>query len=125
VRTGKLSFQPEHQEAAGDLLVVTDNRNRVLLYSISAGEQKAKWFGYRPQISRNGDRLCLANGRGKLAVYDLRTLKQTNEFLFADRVSADLFSEDGKRLLVLTNDQTSFILEVTGGSTGTVASTKK
>jgi hypothetical protein len=65
VRTGKFSFQPEHQEAAGDWLVVTDNRNRVLLYSISAGEQKAKWFGYRPQISRNGDRLCLANGRRK------------------------------------------------------------
>jgi hypothetical protein len=58
-------------------------------------------------------------------VYDLRTLKQTKEFLFADRVSADLFSEDGKRLFVLTNDQTSFILEVAGGSTGTVASTKK
>jgi WD40 repeat protein len=125
VRTGKVSFRPEHQEAAGDWLVVTDNRNRVLLYSISTGEQKAKWFGYRPQISRNGDRLCLANGRGKLAVYDLRTLKQTKEFLFADRVSADLFSEDGKRLFVLTNDQTSFILEVAGGSTGTVASTKK
>ena len=125
VRTGKFSFRPEHQEAAGDWLVVTDNRNRVLLYSISTGEQKAKWFGYRPQISRNGDRLCLANGRGKLAVYDLRTLKQTKEFLFADRVSADLFSEDGKRLFVLTNDQTSFILEVAGGSTGTVASTKK
>jgi hypothetical protein len=64
-------------------------------------------------------------GGGKLAVYDLRTLKQANEFLFADRVSADLFAEDGKRVFVLTNDQTSFILEVTGGSTGTVASTKK
>jgi WD40 repeat protein len=125
VRTGKFSFQPEHQEAAGDWLVVTDNRNRVLLYSVSTGEQKAKWFGYRPQISRNGDRLCLANGRGHLVVYDLHTLKQTNEFSFADRVSADFFSEDGKRLFVLTNDQTSFILEVAGASTGTVASTKK
>lgn len=122
LRTGKLSFQPEHQEAAGDWLTVADNRNRVLLYSISTGEQKAKWFGHRPQISRNGDRLCLANGRGHLVVYDLRTLKQTKEYSFADRVSADLFSEDGKRLFVLTNDQTVFILDVSGSSTTSAAS---
>jgi WD40 repeat protein len=116
VRTGKYSFQPEDQQAAADWLVVTDNRNRVLLYSISTGEQKAKWFGYRPQISRNGDRLCLANGRGHLVVYDLHTLKQSNEFYFASSVSAALFSEDGKRLFVLTNDQTVFILDTTEGS---------
>ena len=122
VRTGKYSFQPEQQEAAGDWLVVTDNRNRVLLYSISTGEQKAKWFGYRPEISRNGDRLCLANGRGHLVVYDLHTLKQSSEFSFANRISADLFSEDGKRLLVLTTDQTTFILDVTGGSAAATAS---
>lgn len=116
VRTGKYSFQPEDQQAAADWLVVTDNRNRVLLYSISTGEQKAKWFGYRPQISRNGGRLCLANGRGHLVVYDLHTLKQSNEFYFATSVSAALFSEDGNRLFVLTNDQTGFILDTTEGS---------
>jgi WD40 repeat protein len=74
---------------------------------------------------RNGDRLCLANRRGHLSVYDLRTLKQTNEFSFAERISGDFFSEDGKRLFVLTNDQTSFILDVTSGSTATAASTKQ
>lgn len=116
VRTGKYSFLPEDQQASADWLVVTDNRNRVLLYSISTGEQKAKWFGYRPQISRNGDRLCLANGRGHLVVYDLHTLKQSNEFYFASSVSAALFSGDGKRLFVLTNDQTVFILDTTEGS---------
>lgn len=116
VRTGKYSFRPENQEAAGDWLVVTDNLNRVLLYSISTGEQKAKWFGYRPQISRNGDRLCLANGRGHLVLYDLKALKQVTQFSFATRVSAHVFSEDGKRLLVLTNDQTAFIFDTTANS---------
>ena len=122
LRTGKYSFQPEHQEAAGDWLVVSDNRNRVLLYSISTGEQKAKWFGYHPQISRNGERLCLANGRGHLVVYDLRTLKQTSDFSFGSRISAYLFSEDGKRLFVLTNDQTAFILDVAAESPATASS---
>ncbi len=77
--------------AVGDWLVVTDNLNRVLLYSVSTGEQKAKWFGYRPQISRNGDRLCLSNGRGRLVVYDLHTLKAISNFSFTSRISANLF----------------------------------
>jgi WD40 repeat protein len=122
VRTGKYSFHPEYQVAVGDWLVVTDNLNRVLLYSISTGEQKAKWFGYRPQISRNGDRLCLSNGRGHLVVYDLHSLKQVSDFSFTSRISANLFSDDGKRLLVLTNDQTSYILDVSGAPATTAAS---
>jgi hypothetical protein len=116
IHTGKYSFHPEYQEAVGDWLVVTDNLNRALLYSTSTGEQKAKWFGYRPRISRNGERLCLANGRGHLVLYDLRTLRQSGEFFFAGRVSAYLFSADGKRLFVLTNDQTGFILDVAAGA---------
>jgi WD40 repeat protein len=114
VHTGKYSFQPEHEEAAGDWLVVTDNRNRVLLYSILNGGLKAKWFGYNPQMSQGGNRLCVSNGRGQLIVYDLKTLRPMREFSFRNRVVADIFSEDGKRLFVLTNDQTTFIFDVSG-----------
>lgn len=116
VHTGKYSFLPESVEATGDWLVVTDTLNRVLLYSISTGDRKAKWFGYRPQISRNGEWLCLANGRGHLVVYDLRVLRQARELSFADLVSAHAFSEDGKRLFVLTNDQTAFVFDVASAS---------
>jgi len=121
VRTGKYSFRPEYEVAVGDWLVVTDNRNRVLLYSISTGEQKAKWFGYRPQISHDGDRLCLSNGRGHLVVYDLHSLKQIADFSFTSRISANLFSADGKRLFVLTNDQMSYILDVSTTPTTTAS----
>lgn len=121
VRTGKFSFHPEHREAAGDWLVVTDNLNRVLLYSISTGERKARWFGYSPQISPKGQWLCLANGRGHLIIYDLGTLKQAGDLSFANHVSAYTFSEDGKRLLVLTDDQTVFVLDATGGQANMAA----
>ena len=116
VHTGKFAFRPEQQEAAGDLLLVADNLNRVLLYSISTGERKAKWFGYNPQISPNGQWLCLSNGRGHLVIYDLRGLIQTNDLSFGSHVSAYTFSNDGKRLLVLTDDQTVFVLDATGGA---------
>jgi hypothetical protein len=117
VRTGKYSFRPEEEEAVGDWMAVSDNRNRVLLYSIATGEQKAKWFGHSPQISHNGDKLCLINGRGHLIVFDLRTLKQSSEYSFANQISAHFFSEDGKRLFVLTSDQTAFIIDVSGATT--------
>jgi len=116
IRTGKYSFHPEWQDAVGDWLVVTDNLNRVLLYSISTGEQKARWFGYRPRMSANGDRLCLANGRGYLVVFDLHTLKQISQFSFASAISGDLFSADGNRLFVLTSDQTGYVLDVSASS---------
>jgi len=121
VRTGKFSFRPEEREAAGDWLVVTDNLNRVLLYSASTGERKAEWFGYHPEISRNGEWLCLANGRGHLVTIDLRTLKQTSDLSFANHVSAYTFSGDGKRLLVLTDDQTVFVFDAAAGSATTAS----
>jgi len=123
LRTGKYSFSPEYWNAAGESLVIADNKHRVLLYSIASGEQRAKWFGDHPKLSRHGDRLCLANGRTHLLVYDLKTLKQTNEYFFADPVMLKIFSEDGKRLLVMTSDQTLFVLGLAGeDGTPTLAS---
>jgi WD40 repeat protein len=112
VRTAKYSYYPERVEAMGDWMVVADNHNRVLLYSISTGAGKAKWFGYRPRISRNGERLCMANGRGHLVVYDLQNLKKIEDLYFSDSIAAQLLSADGKKLFVLTNDQTAFELDV-------------
>ena len=48
-------------EAVGDWILMTDNLDRVLLYSSSAGERKAKWFGYNPQTSPR--RVALARQR--------------------------------------------------------------
>ncbi len=115
LRTGKYSFAPEYWNAAGESLVIADNRHRVLLYSVVTGEQRAKWFGDHPQLSPRGNRLCLANGRAHLLVYDLKTLKQTNDYFFADRVVLKIFSEDGNRLLVMTSDQTLFVLDLAQG----------
>ena len=119
VHTGKYSFWPETLEAAGNWLVVTDNLSRVLLYSISTGERKAKWFGYHPQLSGNGERLCLTNGRGHLVTYDLHTLKPVGDLSFASNVAAYAFSQDAKRLLVLTDDQTAFVFDAAAGSSTT------
>lgn len=123
VHTGKYSFMPQNLDAAGNWTIVTDNLNRVLLYASSTGERKAKWFGYNPQISPKGEWLCLANGTGHLVIYDLRTLKQAGDLSFVNHVSGYTFSEDGKRLLVLTDDQTAFVFDAEAVSGASVSAT--
>jgi hypothetical protein len=54
----------------------------------------------------------MANGRGHLLVYDLQGLKQIDDLYFANPITAHNFSGDGKRLFVLTNDQTAFEFEL-------------
>ena len=115
VHTGKYSFTIRQIDATKDWLAVTDNHGRVLLYSVSTGEQRARWFGNGPRVSGNGSRLCLANGNGRLTIYDLNALKQTAELRFADSVSGYAFSDDENKLFVLTNDQTAYVLDATGG----------
>jgi WD40 repeat protein len=110
--TGKFSFVPENVEAMRDWLVVADNVNRVLLFSISTGQEVARWFGSHPQISRNGRRLCLSSGRGHLIVYDLQSLKQIDDLQFGNPISMHAFSADGTKLFVLTSDQTAFQFDV-------------
>jgi hypothetical protein len=45
-------------------------------------------------------------------VYDLISRERLDEFSFARDVDFDHFSEDGKRLFVLTTDQTGYFLDI-------------
>jgi hypothetical protein len=105
VRTGKGAFRLQTADSLGDWLVMSDNSNRVLLYSISSGELKARFFG--------SELLSVVSNPGELAIYDLRTLKRRDQFDFPRYLSMDAFSGDGKKLLVLTDDQTAYILDMT------------
>lgn len=121
LHTGKWSYIPEAVVAMGDWFVVSDNHNRVLLYSISTAQEKARWFGYRPEVSRNGQRLCLVNGRGHLLVYDLQNLKPIEDLYFATHISAHRLSGDGQKLFVLTDDQTAFEFDLTSAAVKTAS----
>ncbi|HEY8459070.1 MAG TPA: M48 family metalloprotease, partial [Blastocatellia bacterium] len=103
IETGKGSFRIASAFATGDYVVVADTQNRVLVYSLSTGEQKGRVFGSRPiagGVDGTGGLMCVENERGKLAVYDLASLEKRDEFIFAHPVSLASFSQDGKRLFV-------------------------
>jgi WD40 repeat protein len=125
VETGKGSFRIANVFSAGDYVVIADTQNRVLVYSLSTGEQVGRVFGSRAivggidvksggQSANHGGLMCVENERGKLAVYDLASMQKRDEFTFAHPVSLTSFSQDGKRLFVLTANQAAYVLNVDG-----------
>ncbi len=119
--TGKGSFRVSGASAVGGWLVVTDNANRTLLYSIATGEQKGKLFGRRPVVSSAGGLLCVENERGQLSLYDLATLRKRDQFVFTSPISMVQFALDGKRLFVLTSGQTAYVLDVSTSARASAA----
>ena len=112
IETGKGSFRVANIFAAGDSVVVTDTQNRVLIYSLKTGQQKGRVFGAYATVSQASKLLCVENESGKLAVYDLETMEKRDEFIFTRPISMLRFSQDGRRLFVLTITQTVYILDV-------------
>jgi len=128
VETGKGSFRIANAFAAGDYVVIADTQNRVLVFSLSTGELKGRVFGSRAVVGGVGGKsggqsagqsggqssglICVENERGKLAIYDLASLEKRDEFTFTHPVSLTSFSQDGKRLFVLTANQAVYVLDV-------------
>ncbi len=83
VETGKGSFRIEDMFAAGDWLVVSDTANRVLLYSLSSGEQRGKFFGRAPAISKSAGLLSVETERGQLTLFDLSTGERRDRYDFS------------------------------------------
>ncbi|HEU4593918.1 MAG TPA: M48 family metalloprotease [Pyrinomonadaceae bacterium] len=113
VETGKGSFRIADVFVAGEWLVIADTENRVLLYALKDGEQKGKFFGNHPAVSKASNLLSVENESGQLTIYDLSTMERRDQFTFSGPLSLTQFSPDGKRLFVLTANQTAYILNLT------------
>ena len=121
VDTGKRSFQLLKPQADGDWVLVPDNENRTLVYSLSTGEKKATFFGVRSVISIAAGLLAIENESGQLDIYGLSGLEKRTQLNFPSNISLITFSGDGTRLLVLTSDQTAYILDAAELSHGNSA----
>jgi WD40 repeat protein len=118
IETGKGSFRLSNVFAAGDWVIISDTQNRVLVYSLKTGALKGRVFGAYATVSLSNNLLCVENETGKLAVYDLHTLEKRDEFVFSSPISMLRFSPDGRRLLVLTVNQTVYVMDVSAVATG-------
>jgi hypothetical protein len=67
-------------------------------------------FADRFDIS-NAGLLVVGTGDNRLEIYDTETLEQVDQFSFGDKIAIVRFIGSGNRLLVITRDQTVFVLE--------------
>lgn len=110
VPTGRGSFFIVDMFGVGDSVFVSDSENRVLVYSLSKGQEKGRVFGNTPEVSAAAGLMAVSNERDQLGLYDLDSLEQVDQFVFSSPVTLKRFSADGKRLLVVTADQVAYTL---------------
>jgi WD40 repeat protein len=94
----------------------------VLTFSFSSGEEKGHVFGVDPVVSAAAGQFAVSTSSGGVDVYDLDGTKLRRQFKFPNSIAYKNFSPDGKRLFILTHDQTAYVLDLTKPETTTASS---
>jgi WD40 repeat protein len=111
LETGKGSFDIETGFSEGKWLVLRDDNNRVLVYSILDGNLQQRFFGANAALNPKGHQIAVQNYPGELTIYDLATGNPVTRLRFKTPVAFTRFSLDGKRLLVLTAGQVAYAFD--------------
>ena len=111
LETGKGSFDIESGFSEGNWLVLRDDNNRVLVYSITDGDLRQRFFGANAALNPKGHQIVVQNYPGELTVYDLATGNSVARLRFNKPAAFTRFSLDGKRLLVLTAGQVAYAFD--------------
>jgi WD40 repeat protein len=111
----EIDSPPEEFDSAfseGDWLVLAKDGQRVFVFSLSTGQEILRLFGWRPAINAATATLCLTTTGNHLTTYDLKTGERLQNYAFASGITFASFSADGQRLLVLTEDQMLYVIDV-------------
>jgi hypothetical protein len=111
LETGKGSFDIESGFSEGNWLVLRDDNNRVLVYSIKEGNLQHRFFGATAALNPRGNQIVVENYPGELTVYDLLTGNTSGRLRFNTAAVFTRFSLDGKKLLVLTAGQSAYAFD--------------
>jgi WD40 repeat protein len=98
--------------SAGDWLILVSGVRRFSVFSLSTGKELLHSFALYAALSGDKGLLGLAEEHGRISLYDLKTAKKTEEFILPENVVYAHFSTDGRRLLVITEYQFVYILDV-------------
>ncbi len=113
VKTNKASFNVMNAVVEGDSVAVQVSQNRTLIYSLSSEKEIGHVFGHSPVISTAAGAYAVSTAEGAVNIHDLLNSQLRRSYKFPVSVAYKRFSPDGKRLFVLTRDQTAYILDLT------------
>ena len=111
IDSGNNSFIIRGISASREYVALADNHNRVLLFSVATGQRIGDVFG-GPATLLPGGRMFVVTEDGTAELYDCATLKKLREYHFASDPVFAQGAADGKRLLVLTADQSVYLLDL-------------
>lgn len=117
VKTNKFSFSVRSAKVDGAWAAFEVSGDRVLTYSLASGKEQGHVFGHAPTISSPGGVYAVSAGDGEVNVYRLADSQLRGSYKFLASVAYKRFSSDGKRLFVLTRDQTAYVLDLDAGQT--------
>jgi len=112
VKTNKFSFSVRNVRVDADWAVFEVSGDRVLTYSLASGKEQGHVFGHAPAISSTGGVYAVSAGDGEMNVYSLAESQPRRSYKFPASIAYKKFSADGKRLFVLTRDQTAYVLDL-------------
>ncbi|HEY0432132.1 MAG TPA: hypothetical protein VGC61_09945, partial [Pyrinomonadaceae bacterium] len=112
LETGKGSFGIQAGFSEGDWLVLRDDENRVLAYSIKDGTLHHRFFGSNAAINLLKNQIAVENYPGEITFYDLSTGDSRSRVSFPNRAAFMRYSLDGKQLFVLSGEQTAYLFDV-------------
>ena len=112
LETGQRSFDIKSGFSEGNWLVLHDDHNRVLIYSIKEGELRHRFFGTNAAMNPSRNQVIVENYPGELTLYDLATGNMLSRLRFKTGTAFVRFSLDGKKLLVLTAGQIAYAFDI-------------
>jgi WD40 repeat protein len=112
INTNKGSFQVENANADGDWVALETSDDRVITFSLLSGQENAHVFGSDPVLSSVSGLFAVSTATGEVNVYKLNGGAPHRHFGFPATIAYKKFSPDGNRLLVVTRDQTAYVLDL-------------
>jgi WD40 repeat protein len=112
VKTNKYSFSVQSAKVDRDWVALQVTGDRVITYSLASGKEVGHVFGHAPAISTVGGAYAVSAGEGEVNVYGLADSRLLRTYRFPVSIAYKKFSPDGKRLFVLTRDQTAYVLDL-------------
>ncbi|HEX6879705.1 MAG TPA: hypothetical protein VF135_05015, partial [Terriglobales bacterium] len=111
VDSGQGSFGIRDVDSVGNTVMIADTQDRLVLFD-SKGTRKGRVFATRGVLDPGGHWLLAETEPGRVGLISLRNMQQKQTFTFGNKIAYMAFSNDSKRLIVITTDQTFYTFQL-------------
>jgi hypothetical protein len=112
ISSNDLSLRVTDAISAGDRLLVQDDQDRMIAYSLTTAEEQGVVFGRMGPVSKKAGLFAVSNQMDQLVLYDLGSLQPRSRYQFDSPVRVVRFTADGSRMVVVTSDQEVYLIAV-------------